>query len=332
MHTFGTLFKVAVFGASHASHVGVNIDGVPPGLPINETDFSLALSRRQGGNQKGTTPRKEADEPMLLSGVYNQFSTGAPLTIAFTNNNTQSKDYKQQEAIPRPSHADWVANERFKGFQDIRGGGAFSARLTVGIVAAGVIAQKIFVEHYKIPIQILAKVDSVGGFKNTEEGLAFAIAQKDSVGAIVACDIRGVPVGLGEPFWDSVESVMAHAMFAIPAVRGIEFGMGFAAASMTGKTHNDAIIHKNGKTASNNAGGIVGGLTNGNDIHFKLAFKPTASTPQLQESINMLTGNVEAFKIKGRHDLCVALRAPVIVEAMAWIVLLDLYKQWLAHQ
>jgi len=323
MNVFGQLFKVQIFGESHGPLVGVTIDGCPPGIPIALEDFEDDLKRRQGNQSIGTTPRKESDTPIIQSGVFNGCTTGAPLQIVFLNENTRSEDYTKQRAIPRPSHADFVAHQKFNGFEDYRGGGHFSARLTTGIVAAGVIAKKILTLAYP-NIKLEANILSVGGRPTVEEGLTKAIAAKDSVGAIIQMNVYHPPVGLGEPFWDSLESKLAHTMFSIPAVKGIEFGAGFEAANMLGSEHNDSIIDADGTTETNHAGGIVGGISNGNTISFQLAFKPTASTPKTQKSWNTQTAQIEEFSIKGRHDLCVALRAPAIVEAMTAIVLLDL--------
>ena len=320
MNTFGNIFKVAVFGESHGPCVGVTLDGVPAGIPLDIADFLPDLERRKGGLQKGTTPRKEDDLPIFQSGFYNGYTTGAPLTIIFENNNVRSTDYEKQRAIPRPGHADFVAHVKYGGFEDYRGSGHFSARLTVGIVAAGVIAKKIL-----STVNITANITEVGGAQDVDAGLQRAIDAKDSVGGIIECRASGIPVGLGEPFWNSVESLIAHAMFAIPAVKGVEFGAGFAAAKMFGSEHNDAIEDISGKTKTNNAGGIVGGISNGNELVFRIAIKPTSSTPKEQQSLNTETNTVETFSVKGRHDLCVALRAPVIVEAMTAIVLADLF-------
>jgi len=325
MDTFGRLFKVTVFGESHGAGVGVVIDGVPPGISIHETDFKEDLDKRKGMGQRGTTPRKETDEPIFQSGIFNGASTGSPISIFFENKNIRSMDYEKQREIPRPGHADFVASIKFRGFEDYRGGGHFSARITTGIVAAGVIAQKVLRSFLSLDkIGITAKVIEVGGFDNIEEGLASAINAKDSVGGIIEGRVVGLPIGIGEPFWDSLESILAHAFFAIPAVKGVEFGSGFNAAKMFGTAHNDQLLDKSGKTQSNNAGGIVGGISNGNELVFRIAFKPTASTPKEQRSLNTETNEMEMFSIKGRHDLCVALRAPVIVEAMTALVLADL--------
>jgi chorismate synthase len=318
MNTFGRILRVHIFGESHGESVGIVVDGVPSGLYLSEQDLLPDLERRKGGKQKGTTPRQEADYPFFKSGIFNEKTTGFPITILFENNNTRSEDYAKQRSFPRPGHADWVAHEKFGGNEDYRGGGHFSARLTTGLVAAGAIAKKILGT-----ISINALVTEIGGEADIEKGLQNAIDAKDSVGGIVECRVTGLPVGLGEPYFDSVESVLAHMMFAIPAVRGIEFGTGFAAAKMFGSQHNDAIENSAGKTTTNHAGGVVGGISNGNELVFRLAIKPTASTPKEQESLNWETGLVENFSIKGRHDLCVALRAPVIVEAATALVLAD---------
>jgi chorismate synthase len=318
MNSFGRIFRISIFGESHGECVGITIDGCPAGLSLTAEDLLPDLERRKGGQGKGTTPRKEDDYPIFKSGVFNGKTTGFPITILFENNNTRSEDYNKQRSIPRPGHADWVAHEKFGGNEDYRGGGHFSARLTAGIVAAGAIAKKLMKD-----ISINASVIEIGGEIDLEKGLQRAIEAKDSVGGIVECRVTGLPVGLGEPYFDSIESSLAHIVFAIPAVRGIEFGTGFAAAKMFGSEHNDAIENMEGKTKTNHAGGVVGGISNGNELVFRLAVKPTSSTPKQQNSLNWDTGKVEDFSIKGRHDLCVALRAPVIVEAVTAIVLAD---------
>lgn len=319
MNTFGRIFRVQIFGESHGESVGVCVDGIPAGLPLKVEDFLEDIERRKGGAQKGTTPRQESDLPIFKSGVFNDCTTGAPLTILFENNNTRSADYAKQRAIPRPGHADFVAHQKFGGFEDYRGGGHFSGRLTVALVAVGVIAKKILKN-----ISINAAVTEIGGLPSIEAGLEKAIAAKDSVGGIVECFVTGLPMGLGEPFFDSVESLLAHAVFAIPAVRGIEFGTGFAAAKMLGSEHNDAIVAADGTTKTNHAGGVVGGITNHNPLIFRVAVKPTSSTPKEQESLNWETNTVEPFSVKGRHDLCIALRVPVVLEAVTAMVLADL--------
>ncbi|HEX2846527.1 MAG TPA: chorismate synthase [Chitinophagaceae bacterium] len=320
MNSFGRIFRVHIFGESHGESVGIVIDGCPAGLPLSAEDMLPDLERRKGGKQKGTTPRQEADYPFIKSGVFNGKTTGAPIMIFFENNNTRSADYEKQRSIPRPGHADMVAHQKYGGNEDYRGGGHFSARLTTGLVAAGAIAKKIMPG-----VTIESAVTEIGGEADLEKGLQKAIDAKDSVGGLVECRVNGLPVGLGEPFFDSVESQIAHIAFAIPAVKGVEFGSGFAAAKMFGSQHNDSIENMEGKTSTNHAGGIVGGISNGNELVFRIAIKPTASTPKEQSSLNWESGQVEKFSIKGRHDLCVALRAPVILEAAAAIALVDLY-------
>ncbi len=320
MNSFGRIFRVHIFGESHGECVGITIDGCPAGIDISPEIMLPDLERRKGGQGKGTTPRKEDDIPQIKSGVFNGKSTGFPITILFDNKNIRSEDYEKQRSIPRPGHADWVAHQKFNGFEDYRGGGHFSARLTTGLVAAGAIAKQLL-----NGMEIKAYVSEIAGESDTEKGLQKAIDAKDSVGGIVECRVTGMPVGLGEPYFDSLESLLGHMLFSIPAVKGVEFGAGFKAATMFGSQHNDAILDETGRTKTNHAGGIVGGISNGNDLVFRIAIKPTASTPKEQQSLNWETGEVESFSVKGRHDLCVALRAPVIVEAVTALVLADLY-------
>ena len=467
MNSFGRLFRVSIFGESHGVNVGVVIDGCPAGISLSVEDFSADLERRKGGT-KGTTPRKEDDIPEIVSGVFNNKTTGSPITILFKNSNTRSADYEKQRAVPRPGHADFVASKKFDGYQDYRGGGHFSGRLTVALVAAGIVAKKILdlthnpspkergtattseagyitnsIEEWKalmpfakenrktpteaenimwqelrnrklneykfrrqhpvagyIPdfvclgkklmveidggyhneeeqkkfdnirelwlsengyrmirftndqvlyqlpkvlqelgealsfgeglgegrneIRITATILEIGGETDIDKGLQKAIDAKDSIGGIIECRVNGLPIGLGEPFFDSAESLISHAVFAIPAVRAIEFGTGFAAAKMFGSKHNDAIENAEGKTTTNHAGGVVGGLTNGNELVFRIAIKPTSSTPQEQQTLNIETNTIEPFSVKGRHDLCIALRVPVVLEAVTAMVLADL--------
>jgi len=481
MNSFGRIFRIHIFGESHGESVGIVIDGCPAGMPLTVKDFLPDLERRKGGTQKGTTPRKEEDLPIFMSGIFNDKTTGAPITILFENKNVRSADYERQRDIPRPGHADFVARKKFAGFEDYRGSGHFSGRLTVALVAAGVVAKKILasetsplaplkrrgergpsdvpgyftnsaeewktvsiyakinrhkpteveeklweqlrnrkldghkfrrqhpvegyipdficidrklavevdggyhddeeqrrLDEYRTKIlnrngyriirftneEVLQKMDwvldeirkalsaesispppmerepegevlttkivitatilEIGGESDLDKGLQKAIDAKDSIGGIIECRVSGLPFGLGEPFFDSAESLLSHIVFAIPAVRAIEFGTGFAAAKMFGSQHNDAIENMEGKTKTNHAGGIVGGLTNGNELVFRIAIKPTSSTPKEQTTLNWETGNVETASVKGRHDLCIALRVPVILEAVTAIVLTDL--------
>ena len=324
MNSFGKIFRVEIFGQSHGEYVGVVLDGCPPGITISPEDFKEDIDRRKPG-AKGTTPRKEDDIPEIISGVFNGKSSGAPMTILFKNSNTRSGDYEKQRAVPRPGHADFVAHKKFKGFEDFRGGGHFSGRLTVALVAAGVVAKKVVASFSSDKkIEIHSSILEIGGEKDLEKGLQKAVDAKDSIGGIVECKVSNLPIGLGEPFFDSAESLISHAVFSIPAVKGIEFGAGFAAAKMFGSEHNDSIINPDGTTKTNHAGGIVGGITNGNELVFRIVVKPTSSTPKIQETLNVETGNVEPFSVKGRHDLCIALRVPVVLEAVPAMVLADL--------
>ena len=328
MNSFGRIFRIHIFGESHGDCVGLTIDGCPAGLPLTVEDFIEDIERRKGGVQKGTTPRKEDDIPIFKTGLFNGHTTGAPLTILFENKNTRSGDYEKQRAVHRPGHADFTAHAKYGGFEDYRGGGHFSGRLTVCLVAAGVIAKKILHLTRTSPsaegIKMVSAILEIGGEADIDKGLTKAIEAKDSIGGIVECRVSGLPVGLGEHFFDSVESLLSHIVFAIPAVRGVEFGAGFAAARMFGVEHNDVIEDASGKTTTNHAGGVVGGITNGNEIVFRVAIKPTSSTPKEQKTWNRETNEIEDFSVKGRHDLCIALRVPVILEAVTAMVLADL--------
>lgn len=319
MNSFGRIFRIHIFGESHGESAGLVIDGCPAGLPLEVADFMEDIERRKGGVLKGTTPRKEDDIPIFKSGIFNGHTTGAPITILFENKNTRSGDYEKQRSVPRPGHADFTAHIRYGGFEDYRGGGHFSGRLTVCLVAAGVIAKKLMKD-----VQVKAGILEIGGETDLEKGLEKAIEAKDSIGGIVECRVSGLPAGLGEHFFDSVESLLAHAVFSIPAVKGVEFGAGFAAAKMFGVQHNDPIIDPSGKTATNHAGGVVGGITNGNELVYRIVVKPTSSTPKEQYTLNWETGAMEQFSVKGRHDLCIALRVPVVLEAVTAMVLADL--------
>ena len=324
MNSFGRIFRVHIFGESHGDCVGLTIDGCPAGLPLSIEDFTSDIERRKPG-AKGTTPRKEDDIPLIKTGLFNGKTTGAPITILFENNNTRSADYEKLRAVPRPGHADFVASAKYGGHEDYRGSGHFSGRLTVCLVAAGVVAKRLLLTSSKGGGTIVQSVISeIGGETDLEKGLQKAIDAKDSIGGIIECTVKGLPVGLGEPFFDSAEAMISHAVFAIPAVRGIEFGTGFAAAKMFGSQHNDSLENKDGKTFTNHAGGIVGGISNGNQLVFRIAIKPTSSTPLEQQTLNIETNTVESFSVKGRHDLCIALRVPVILEAVTAFVLADL--------
>lgn len=330
MNSIGTNFRISVFGESHGTSLGMVADGVPAGMELCPEDFASDLARRKWGDCPGlvfgTTPRKESDEPVILSGVLNGKTTGAPVAVIFRNCGQQSKDYENLRTMPRPGHSDFVAQKRFNGFNDIRGGGHFSGRLTLNIIAAGVIAKKMLALRLGDGVSVKGSIMEIGGSKKEEEWhdiLSGAVSEKDSVGGIVECRVTGIPVGLGEPFFDSLESKIAHIAFSVPGVKGIEFGCGFGCAGMKGSEYNDPIIDTEGKTSSNNTGGINGGISNGNPIVFRMAVRPTASIAREQLTINLASGKVEPLEIKGRHDACIALRCPVIAEAVAAIALAD---------
>ncbi len=318
MNSFGRIFRLSIFGESHGVAVGVTVDGCPAGISLSIEDFLPDLERRKAG-ATGTTPRKEEDMPEIISGVFNSYTTGAPVTILFRNNNIQSKDYEAIRHTPRPGHADFVLDKKYKGYNDYRGGGHSSGRLTLALVAAGVIAKKIIA-----PVLPTARLIEAGGNTDIEAAINQAVEMQDSIGGIIECTATGLPIGWGEPFFDSVESVISHLVFSIPATKGIEFGSGFAGSKSTGSENNDAILDGRGSTKTNHAGGINGGITNGNELVFRVAIKPTSSTPKEQQTWNSQSQSVEAFTVKGRHDLCIALRAPVVVEAACAIALADL--------
>lgn len=321
MNQFGHLFRIQVFGESHGKAVGVTIDGCPPGIHLAVKDFLADINRRKGG-KAGTTKRMEDDIPEIISGVYKGKTGGTPVTIIFANKDARSGDYNDLSIHPRPGHADYAASIKYKGFCDLRGGGHFSGRLTLPLVAAGVVARKI------IPgIDIMAKITEAGGKRNFDNIIHTAEKSGDSIGGIVECRAINIPAGFGDPFFNSVESLISHLAFAIPAVKGIEFGQGFESARLSGSQVNDVIIDENGKTLTNNSGGATGGITNGNKLYFRLAIKPASSISSEQVSYNFGEKEMKPLKIKGRHDTCIALRIPVVAEAITAIVLADLKLQ-----
>lgn len=332
MNTFGRKFRVSIFGESHGELIGVVIDGVPAGLELSSEDFTQDILRRKSG-AKGTTPRIETDEPSIVSGVFEGHTTGAPLTMIFKNNNIHSSDYELFAAMPRPGHADLTAALKWDDCQDPRGGGHFSGRLTLPVVAAGVVAKKILSDATildETPFTgVKARITELGGIHESavsdqwQEVIENAIKEGDSLGAVVECEVPDLDPGYGEPFWDSVESYIAHAIFAIPGVRGIEFGDGFKASAMKGSEHNDP-IGEDARPLKNGAGGVNGGITNGAPLKFRVAFKPTSSIRKAQTTFNFRSGEMDTLEISGRHDVCFALRAPVVVEAMTAIALADL--------
>ena len=359
MNTFGRKYRVSIFGESHGDLIGVVLDGVPAGLELSEQDLMADIQRRKSG-ARGTTPRLEDDLPQIVSGVFEGHTTGAPLTVVFKNSNTHSSDYETFAVMPRPGHADLTAALKWDDCQDPRGGGHFSGRLTLPIVAAGTVAKKILADATLLDetpcTQVHARLVELGGVPGgdlstslevtkealevtdealevTEGGLEVteewqaaidqAIREGDSLGAVIECAVPDIDPGYGEPFWDSVESQVAHAVFAIPGVRGIEFGDGFQAARMKGSEHNDP-IGPDGRPMKNGAGGVNGGISNGAPLTFRVAFKPTSSIRKAQQTFNFQTGEMDTLEVPGRHDVCFALRAPVVVEAMTAIALADL--------
>lgn len=338
MNTIGRKFRVSIFGESHGELIGVVMDGVPAGLELSEADFEQDILRRKSG-AKGTTPRNEADMPAIVSGVYEGHTTGAPLTVTFRNNNTRSSDYELFAAMPRPGHADLTAALKWDDCQDPRGGGHFSGRLTLPVVAAGVVAKKILADATMLDdtpfTGVSARIVELGGIPEVEsegneqmlaewqKAIDEAMKEGDSLGAVIECIVPDIDPGYGEPFWDGLEAVLAHAIFSIPGVRGLEFGDGFEAARMKGSEHNDP-IGEDGRPLKNGAGGANGGITNGAPLTFRVAFKPTSSIRKAQYTFNFAKGETDILEVPGRHDVCFALRAPVVVEAMTVIALADL--------
>ena len=315
MDTFGHRFQLEIFGASHAPSVGVTLRGVPASLPLSPDDFTTDLLRRKSG-APGTTPRIEDDIPE----IDDRRATDGTLTFTFANRNYRNEDYRDFTDIPRPGHADFVALTRYGSLRD----GWFSGRMTLPLVAAGVVAKKLIQ-----PLTVEARLVEIGGVPADDKAavgrrLDAAAAEGDSLGALLECRCTHVPVGLGEPFFDSLESLLAHAVFSIPGIRGIEFGDGFAAARMKGSEHNDPILDAAGHTARNGAGGINGGLSNGNPIVFRVAIKPTSSIRKPQRTFDFARGCLVDYSIPGRHDTCFALRVPPVVEAVTACVFADL--------
>ena len=321
MNSFGRLFKVSIFGESHGNCVGVLIDGTPAGIKLSADDFSNDLSRRKSG-KKGMTPRVEKDIPHILSGVFNGYTTGAPILIKFDNENVNDSDYSNLVDHPRPGHCDYTANIKYNGFNDYRGGGAFSGRLTLGIVAAGVVAKKIVNYNFESDIISLHNNYNKEEFANEIDK---ALKNRDSIGGKIQIVVKNVDKGLGEPFFDSVESNISHILYSIGAVKGVSFGIGFDGEKLYGSEFNDLIIDQNGKTSTNNNGGINGGITNGNDLVINVFVKPTASISKAQETYNFKENRIKELVIKGRHDACIALRAPVVLENAVAIALADLF-------
>jgi len=347
---FGTLFRVSTFGESHCKAVGVVIDGCPPGIKLAEPDIQRQLGRRRPGQSKLTTDRQEQDQVEILSGTENGLTLGSPIGLKVNNKDQRPGDYGDMETIPRPSHADYTYMAKY-GIKASSGGGRSSARETIGTVASGAVADKLLKELYGV--EIVAWVSGVGPYEaapvdhatisrkevdtndlrcpdpaisDEMRDLIMSLKdQGDSTGGIVSCVVRNVPPGLGEPVYEKLEAKLAQAMLAIPATKGFEIGSGFSGTSMKGSVHNDPFVQKGDRlgTTSNNSGGIQGGISNGEIIHFRVAFKPPATISLPQETTDY-QGNSVTLQAKGRHDPCVVPRAVPIVESMAALVLIDM--------
>ncbi len=294
------------------------MDGVPAGIALVAEDFRADLERRRPG-AKGTTLRREEDLGLVKSGVFQDTTTGAPLLVQFENKDTDSSAYDNIRYHPRPGHADFTAYHKYGGYNDYRGSGHFSGRITLGLVSAGVVAKKILQG-----VTIEARLVEAGGSDRIEENIEHALEHKDSIGGIIECRVNGLPVGLGEPFFDKTNALLGHIIFAIPGIRGLEFGAGFAAARMQGSECNDPFLEASGKTSTNHSGGMNGGITNGNELFFRVAVKPTSSISREQQTIDLQSGKQTTLLVEGRHDACFALRLPVVIEAATAIVLADL--------
>jgi chorismate synthase len=326
MNSFGRNFRVEIFGESHGPAVGAIVDGCPPGIAIGAADFEADMARRRAGGP-GTTERREADVPEILSGVFEGRSTGSPILLVVRNADTRSADYEDFKRVPRPGHADFTSRFKFGGFSDPRGSGHFSGRVTAGLVAAAAIAKK------TLPgASFDTRLLEAGGRRDIEAAAAAAKAAGDSIGGLVEIRVRGLPPGLGEPFFDAAESLIAHALFAVPAVRGVEFGDGFAAARMRGSEHNDPFADRSGRTSKNGAGGINGGITNGNELVVRVAVKPASTISAPQRTLDFASGEEAVLAPGGRHDACIALRAAVVLEAACAVALADLYSTAKAYR
>lgn len=317
MNSFGQKIRFQVFGESHSHSIGGILDGIPAGVKVDYQHIQSNLERRKS-NSFATTSRKEPDEVQFFSGIKDGITTGTPIGFALANKTQKPEDYNF-EKTPRPGHSDFTQLMKYGEYADISGGGHSSGRLTAALIVAGSLAQMAIPQ-----VKFSSKIEEIGGKKDWEELLKKTAEDGDSLGGIVSCTISGIPAGVGEPFFWSVESALSQIMFSIPGVKAIEFGVGFNSAAMYGSEFNDQIIDKSGKTATNNTAGISGGITNGNDIFFRLAFRPTSSIKKQQKTINLETGESQDLQVEGRHDVCYALRTPVIVECASALAILDL--------
>ena len=351
--TWGRNLRLTIFGESHGGGIGMVVDGIPAGMPVDEAAIARDMARRAPGNDPTATARKEADAVRILSGVYRGFTTGAPLCGVIENTNTRSQDYENIARVARPGHADYTGFVRFGGFNDPRGGGHFSGRLTAPLVFAGALARQWLGRK---GVEAGAHIASIGSVADNRfdpcavTGEQIRALQKmrfplldheqeapmraevdaarrelDSVGALVECAAVGLPAGWGDPFFESVESTIASLLFSVPAVKGVEFGTGFGLCSMRGSEANDPMRAENGKVTSlsNHNGGILGGITNGMPLIVRAAIKPTASIAQRQQSVELLTGENADLEVRGRHDPCIALRAVPVIEAAVMLGLME---------
>ena len=348
-NSIGKLFTVTSFGESHGQCVGTIIDGCPAGLPLTVKEIQKAVDRRKPEISAGGTARKEDDKVEILSGLFKGFTTGAPLCMLTWNKNTDSSVYEEIKTTPRPGHADYTAFLKYGGFNDYRGGGRFSGRITAGFVMAGAVAAKLLkligtdVAAYTVqigpvkagpqPVNRIRRDVYKSPVRCADAAAAASMIEAiekvkragDSIGGIVEVAVMNVPPGLGEPVFDTLEGDLAKAYFAIPAVKGVEFGSGFVAAEMTGSQNNDPLAIKNRRVVAtaNNSGGISGGISNGMPVRARIAFKPTASIAKTQKSVDLETGKNVNLSIRGRHDACIVPRAVPVVESMTAIILCD---------
>lgn len=349
--TYGEHLKLSIFGQSHGAAIGMTLDGIPAGLPIDTQELQTFLNRRAPGNDAQSTPRKEADIPEFLSGIVDGYTCGAPIAAIIRNTNTRSVDYSDLKACPRPGHADYTASIKYNGYQDVAGGGHFSGRLTAALCIAGGLCKQWL---QKQGIEIAAHITSIGGVcdepvfldrvnpdlslvgkdfpvlnpkagEKMKAAIANARAGGDSVGGMIECITTGLPAGIGDPMFGGMESRIAQIIYGIPAVKGLEFGSGFAGSGMRGSENNDSFVMSNNevKTKTNHCGGILGGITNGMPLIFQVAVKPTPSIAKEQDTVNLTTGENVKLNIHGRHDPCIVPRAIPVIEAAAAIAIYD---------
>ena len=356
--TYGTMLKLSIFGQSHGAAIGMTLDGIPAGLPVDLDRLQTFLNRRSPGQNNWSTPRKEADKPELLAGITEGFTCGAPIAAVIPNTNTRSGDYANLKDCPRPGHADYTAQIKYGGYQDAAGGGHFSGRLTAPLcIAGGLCKQWLEAEGIRITAHIhrlgginddsfnrtdpqMDAVDTAfpvlnpGKGKRIMEAIARARSEGDSLGGEIECAVTGLPVGLGEPMFGGMESRIAQIVYGIPAVKCLYFGTGNSTPNLHGSMNNDEFFVENGiiRTKTNNCGGILGGITNGMPLIFSAAFKPTPSISKPQQTVNLKTGEITTIEIKGRHDPCIVPRAVPVVEAAAAIAVYDAYLEWKARK